>query len=94
MTAYQPRIKHYTGFILLESQPRNWIRKHRSFASYEWLYSQVKFGLWVEDTRYSNHFSIEVKVLEGIKPLIILIKFELLTDKVRVYHCHTFKPRK
>lgn len=87
MTAYQPRsARIYFGFIELESQPRNWIKKHRSFASYEWLFGQVKFGLWVNS--HDNHFFIETKVIEGIKPIIVLIKLELLADKARVYHCH------
>lgn len=87
MTAYQPRrARNYSGFIVLESQPRNWIKKHRSFASYDFLYGQVRFGQWTNN--HDNDFFIETKVIEGIKPIIVLIKLELLADKVRVYHCH------
>lgn len=84
---YQPRITYYAGFIELDSQPRNWIKKHRSFASRDWLFSQIKFGFWSK-AEHKNHFFIETKVLEGIKTVIVIIKLELLDDRVRVYHCH------
>jgi hypothetical protein len=89
MAAHQSRLIYYGGFIELESQPRNWIKKHRSFASRDWLFGQVKFGLWESnDRKGANHFTIETKVLEGVKSLIVLIKLERLVDSVRVYHCH------
>ena len=87
MVAFQSRIVYYGGFVELKSQPRNWIKKHRSFASRDWLFGQVKFGYWNDGNRL-NHFFIETKVLEGVKPLIVLIRLERLADRVRVYHCH------
>ena len=87
MAAFQSRMTYYGGFIELESQPRNWIKKHRSFASRDWLFGQVKFGFW-NNGKLLNHFVIETKVVEGVKSLIVWIKLERLDDRVRVYHCH------
>jgi hypothetical protein len=87
MAAPQRRIKYYSGFVELDSQPSNWIKKHRSFASRDWLFGQVKFGLWNQG-REPDQFFIETKVIEGIKSITVTIRLQLLTDRVKVYHCH------
>jgi len=43
----QPRRRIYFGPITFESQPLNWIKHHRSFASREWFESQVRYGVWI-----------------------------------------------
>jgi hypothetical protein len=87
MAAHQGRIKYYSGFVELDSQPLNWIKKHRSFASHDWLFGQVKFGLWNQG-RETDQFFIETKVVEGIKSVTVIIRLQLLADRVKVYHCH------
>jgi len=92
--------KIYHGRIILDSQPTNWIKKHRSFASKEWFESQIRYGTWMKEQ--SNTFLLYVTVPEGIRPLLIQIKFKHYSqgrkaynyDHVLVYHAHVLRKKK
>jgi len=61
----QPQFRRYSGRIVLGSQPRNWIKYHRSFASNDWFRSQVAFGKWIRERNQPNKFRIYAEVFEG-----------------------------
>lgn len=98
----QPHRRRYSGKIILSSQPRNWINKHRSFAFREWFESQVRYGEWVRERNKPNKFLIYVSVLEGIKSLDVLIKItyspegtlHFKFDHVAVDHVHVLRKKK
>ena len=88
----QPRFRIYSGEIVLGSQPRNWIKYHRSFASKDWFESQVKYGKWIRERNKPSKFLIYVAVLEGT--VLIKIKYcpqgniNCPHDHVYVEHAH------
>lgn len=84
----QPYRRVYTGPIILDSQPNNWIRKHRSFASREWLQSQVRYGEWTATQNKPNHYRIYATVIEGRKQIKVLIQIRHCETHVLVYHAH------
>jgi len=69
--AHKDQAMPYRGRIVLGKQSQNWIDRHRSFAGRDWFISQICWGLW----RYRNErdFCVEVKEVEGIKTLTVII---------------------
>ena len=51
-----------------------WIREHRSFASRDWLRSQVIFGKWIYERGRRGRFHILAEVGEGRKTIKVLIR--------------------
>jgi sulfopyruvate decarboxylase TPP-binding subunit len=88
--AFLPK-RIYTEPIEIGRQPLTWIAKHRSFASTEWMESQVRYGEWTPDQANKQQFVIYTIVLEGIKPLTVLIKIRVLEGYVLVYHAHVVR---
>jgi len=72
----------------LGPQPINWIRKHRSFASKEWVVGQVRYGYWEEERNKPNNYMIFAEVIERREPIKVLIKIRHEQDYVLVYHVH------
>jgi len=94
MRHFQPYARRYFGQIILGPQPINWIRKHRSFASREWLESQVRYGQWTREPDKRDHYRIYVNIIERIKPIKILIKIEHRGTHILVYHTHVLRQKK
>jgi hypothetical protein len=90
---FNPKKQIYMGRIELDSQPRNWIAKHQSFASKEWFESQVRFGIWLPDKKANSQFLIYAEALQGIKPLTILLKIQAFDSFVLVYHAHVLRKK-
>jgi hypothetical protein len=90
--AYQPK-RIYTDPIEIDRQPLTWIAKHRSFASIEWVESQIRYGEWTPDRAGKQQFLIYAVVLEGIKPLTVMLKVRVLEGYVLVYHAHVVRNR-
>ena len=93
MVFFQPRKRIYTEPIEIDAQPRTWISKHRGFASTEWVESQVRYGEWMPDRSGKEQFLIFATVLEGIKPLTVLLKIRILDAYVLVYHAHVLRKK-
>lgn len=93
MAFFQPKKRIYDGQIEFGSQPRTWISKHKSFASREWMESQIRYGEWIREKPDKPQFSIYATVIEGIKPLTILIKIRLFDAHVLVYHAHVLRKK-
>lgn len=101
MLRSQPRQKRYSGRIILESQPKNWIRQHRSFAFREWINSQIEFGTWIKESNKPGKYLIYPIVGEGRKKLAILIKITHYPqgssrypfDHVKVNHTHILREK-
>lgn len=100
MYRVQPRYRRYSGEIILGPQPRNWISRHRSFASREWFESQVRYGKWIRKLRGPrNHYYIYPIVPEGQKRLTIEIEIhyhphgtsENPFDHVWIQHSHILR---
>jgi len=89
----QPRRRIYFGPITFESQPLNWIKHHRSFASREWFESQVRYGVWIRERNKPNQYLIYATIIEKIKPITILIKIKRRPTHVAVYHAHVLRKR-
>jgi len=87
----QPRRRRYSGQVILDSQPLNWIKHHRSFASKEWFYSQVRYGQWIRERNKRDHYLIYVTVIEKIKPIKVLIKIRHTRTHVLAYHAHVLR---
>lgn len=85
---FQPRRRIYFGPIILSSQPRNWIRRKKSFASREWIESQVRYGEWIRERNKPNQYLIYAEVIERTEPIKVLIKIKKEPDHVLVYHAH------
>lgn len=89
----------YFGRVILDSQPIRWTKEHRSFASKEWFESQVRYGKWIRQK--GNRFVLRVTVLEGTKPLVIMIKIRHFPqgtrrhnyDHVLVKHAHVLRKK-
>jgi len=94
MHRFQPYARRYFGPITIGTQPTTWIRKHRSFASREWLESQVRYGQWIRELDKQNYYRIYVNVIERIKPIKILIKIEHRRTHVLVCHTHVLRQKK
>lgn len=92
MCNFQPKKRVFCGSVILDSQPRSWIRKHKSFASYEWLDTQVRYGLWIP-RGIPRHFIITSFVNEGIRYLTVEIQIEKIQRDVLVRHV-TYYERK
>jgi hypothetical protein len=88
MVFFQPRKRIHTEPLEIDSQPRTWISKHRSFASAEWVESQVRYGEWIPDKTGKEQFLIYATVLEGIKPLKVVLKIRIFDAYILVYHTH------
>ena len=88
MSYFQPRWRIYKGLIELDAQPLTWIKKHRSFASREWIESQVRYGAWMENGRAQDCFIIVTDIPEGRKILEVSIQIEKRDTYVLVRHCH------
>ncbi|MCL4429114.1 MAG: hypothetical protein M1167_00015 [Chloroflexi bacterium] len=84
---------HLQEPIEIDRQPRTWIAKHRGFASIEWMESQVRYGEWVPDRADKQQSLVYATVLEGIKPLTILIKIRLVDTYALVYHAHVLRKK-
>lgn len=102
MPRYQPRRRIYLGRIVLGVQPKRWIREHKSFASKDWLESQVRYGLWERAERRRRRYDIIAHVGEGgIKRISVLIKIThypngrstYLFDHVFVFRTHVKRTR-
>ncbi len=91
MPHVQPTGNWYDGPVDFDSQPLNWIRKHQSFASREWVESQVRYGEWAPDKNKKQCFLIYAINFEGIKTVTILIKIRLFETHVLVYHVHLLR---
>ncbi len=91
MAFFQPRRRIYDEPIELGPQARTWIAKHRGFASRELIESQVQYGQWIPEKAQPEKYLIYTTVIDGIKPLTILIKIRKLTTYTIVYHVHVFK---
>jgi len=92
MAFFQPKKRIYDGPIEFGSQPRTWISKHKGFASREWIESQIRYGEWIQE-RAEQQFSIYATIIEGRKPLTILIKIRILDTHVLVYHAHVLRKK-
>lgn len=90
----RPRRKRYSGDIIIDSQPLNWIKYHRSFASREWFESQVRYGEWIRERDKRNHFLIYTTIIQPVKSITILIKIRLFPTYVLVYHAHVLRKKK
>ena len=90
---FPPKMQIYTGQVEFGPQPRTWIAKHQSFASTEWLESQVRYGEWIPERSSKEQFLIYATVLEGIKPLTVLLKIRMLDTYVLVYHAHVLRKK-
>ena len=64
---------------------------HRSFASRDWIESQIRYGEWINERKKPHHYLIYVTNFEGIKPVTVLIKIKLLETHVLVYHVHLLR---
>ena len=93
MPRYHPGMKRYGGPIHFDSQPTNWMKEHRSFASREWFRSQVQYGEWERDGRKRNCFLIYVAVVEGVKDLTVIIKIKYFQTHVLIYHAHVLRKK-
>mgnify|MGYP005852955723 CR=1 FL=1 len=91
MAYFQPRKRIYTGQIELGPQPRTWIKKHRSFASRDWIESQIRYGEWTKERNKQSSFLIYATNVDGIKPVTILLKLRLLDTHVLVFHVHVLR---
>ena len=91
MAFFQPKKRIYNGPIDLDSQPRTWIAKHRSFASREWIESQIRYGEWIDDRHERSMFLIYATNIDGIRPLTILLKIRLFDTHALVYHAHVLR---
>lgn len=87
----QPQRRIYFGSVILDSQPLNWIKYHRSFASREWVEGQVRYGKWIRERDKRNHYLIYVDVIEKIEPIKVLIKIRYARTHVLVYHAHVLR---
>jgi hypothetical protein len=90
---FPPKKRIYTGQIEIGSQPHTWITKHRSFASQEWLESQIAYGEWMPERSRQDQFLIYATVIEGNKPLTILIKIRMFDTHAFVYHAHVLRKK-
>ena len=86
-------MRSYTGQVELGSQPKTWIAKHQSFASRDWFESSVRYGDWVPDRSSKTQFLIYVHVVEGIKPLTVVLKIRLQDTSALVYHAHVLRKK-
>ncbi|MGD0203200.1 MAG: hypothetical protein ABSC20_04760 [Candidatus Bathyarchaeia archaeon] len=93
MAFFQPKKRIFTGQIELGPQVRTWIAKHRSFASREWVESQIRYNEWIPDKSDKSRFLIYTKDTIGIKPLTILIKIRVFSTRVFVYHAHVLRKK-
>jgi hypothetical protein len=91
MVFFSPRKRIHIEPIEIESQPRTWITKHRSFATAEWVESQVRYGEWIPDRSSKDQFLIYVTVFEGIKPLTVLLKIKMFETYILVFHVHVLR---
>lgn len=91
MTGFQPVRRIYTGYVEIGPQPSTWIRKHRSFASNEWMISNIKYGEWMEVKGKNNCFEIEVSTFEGRKSITVIIKIRRYATYVLAYHAHVLR---
>jgi hypothetical protein len=93
MASFQPRKRIYTEPIEIGRQPLTWVAKHRGFSNAEWIESQVRYGEWIPDRAGKEYFLIYATVMEGIKPLTILIKIRLFDSYALVYHAHVLRKK-
>ena len=90
MPSFQPSRRVYFGYIEIGPQPSTWIKKHRSFASKEWMISNIKYGEWRDEGK-RNCFEIEVDTFEGTKSITVIIKVRLYETHVLAYHAHVLR---
>lgn len=88
MIRFHPRKFRYLGPIDYDPQPLNWIKRHQSFASKEWVDGQVRYGLWTQDPTTRNRYTIRGDVSEGMKSITVEIVIFFVEGRVRVRHCH------
>jgi len=96
MPYYEPYYKpyHKTYYIwgrieFKEPAIRNWIRRHGSFASYEWFKGRIRYREWLPDSNKPNHFYLLEHEIDGVKPIRVIIKFIYYPNShVYVYHAH------
>ena len=102
MFRYHIQRRPYLGRIILGSQPKNWINRHRSFASREWFESQIRYGEWLRERNRPHKYLLYVSVLEGRQTLDILIKITHYPqgnlnynfDHVFVDHAHVLRKKR
>jgi hypothetical protein len=91
MPDFQPTRRIYFGYIELGPQPLTWIKTHSSFASKEWIISNIKFGEWKKQQGKRNCFEVEVYTFEGTKSITVIIKIRLYATHVFAYHAHVLR---
>ena len=91
MDFFSPKKRIHTEPIEIESQTLTWIAKHRSFASTEWVESQVRYGEWRPSRSDKEQFLVYATVFEGIKPLTVLLKLKIFDAYIVVYHIHVLR---
>jgi len=91
MLRSQPHAKRYFGPIILDSQPMNWLKRHRSFADKAWFEGQIRYGEWIRERKKPNYYLIYAKVIERIEPITVLIKIKYCHTHVLAYHAHVIQ---
>lgn len=92
----------YRGTILLGDQPRNWINRHKSFASEDWFRSHIHWGRSPWRWRNKNDFCMEVTEITARESLTIVIEAsyypqgtsECPFKHVLVRHAHTLRKKR
>jgi len=94
MIRSQPRKRTYFGPITFDSQPINWISRHRSFASRQWCEGQVRYGEWMRDKSRRDHYLIYTDVVEKIESITVLIIIKHYETHVCVHHIHVLRKKR
>lgn len=94
MIRSQPHRRRYFGQITFDSQPINWISRHRSFASRQWCESQIRYGEWTRDGSRRGYYLIYADVVEKIEPITVLIIIEYQETHVRILHIHVLRKKR
>ena len=94
MIRSQPHRRRYFGQITFDSQPINWISRHRSFASRQWCESQIRYGEWTRDGSKRGYYLIYADVVEKIEPITVLIIIEYQETHVRILHIHVLRKKR
>lgn len=55
--------------------------------------SQVRYGEWIPDRLSAQQFLVYSVVLDGIKPLVIVIKVREFESCALVYHAHVLRKK-
>lgn len=90
---FRPRIREtlYFGWVFLGPQPRSWIKRHRSFATKDLFFSNIKHhrDQWIPERR-RNSYRLYITI-PTIKPIVVCINFKHFPDGHRTYsYDHVF----